>query len=156
MGRIYISPHPEVNVPDVRILKDIEYARAGEYGLDARRFGAWGGSAGGHLVALFGTSGCVPELEGELGHPQQSSRVQAVCDFYGPSDLLRMDDVPGNMVHNAPDSPASQLIGAPIQERPDLVARANPITYITADAPPFLSVHGQEGYTVLANQSELL
>jgi len=131
-------------------------AHAGEYGLDPRRFGAWGGSAGGHLVALLGTSGGVPELEGELGHPEQSSRVQAVCDFFGPSDFLRMDDVAGNMAHDAPDSPESQLVGAPIQEHPDLVARANPITYITPGGPPFLIVHGQEDHTVIANQSELL
>jgi acetyl esterase/lipase len=128
----------------------------GEYGLDARRFGAWGGSAGAHLVALLGTSGGVPELEGELGHPEQSSRVQAVCDFYGPSDFLRMGDVTGSMAHDAPDSPESQLIGAPIQEHPELVARANPITYITPGDPPFLIVHGQEDDTVIANQSELL
>jgi acetyl esterase/lipase len=131
-------------------------AHADAYGLDPRRFGAWGASAGGHLVALLVTSGGVPELEGELGHLQQSSRVQAVCDFFGPSDFLRMDDVPGTMTHDAPDSPESQLVGGPIQEHPDLVARANPIAYVTPGDPPFLLVHGQEDYTVIANQSELL
>jgi acetyl esterase/lipase len=131
-------------------------AHADDYDLDPRRFGAWGGSAGGHLVALLGTSGGVAELEGELGNLDQSSHVQAVCDFYGPSDFLRMDDLPGNMVHDAPDSPESQLVGAPIQERPDLVARASPITYLSGDEPPFLIVHGQEDATVIANQSELL
>jgi dipeptidyl aminopeptidase/acylaminoacyl peptidase len=71
-----------------------------------------------------------------------------------------MDDAPKGVPvgeeHNAPDSPESQLIGAPIQSRPDLVARANPITYITSDAPPFLLMHGTADTVVIPNQSEFL
>ena len=131
-------------------------AHAEEYGLDADHIGAWGGSAGGHLVALLGTSGGVAELEGEGGHPGYSSRVQAVCDWFGPSDFRRMNDLPGAQDHDAPNSPESRLIGAPIQERPDLVARANPITYITGAEPPFLIMHGTQDRTVLPNQSQML
>lgn len=131
-------------------------AHAGEYGLDPDRFGAWGASAGGHLVALLGTAANEPQLEGELGYPGESSAVQAVCDFFGPTDFSRMDDVPGTMDHDAPDSPESSLIGAPVQERPDLVALANPITYIGPDTPPFLIVHGDCDFTVLLNQSQFL
>lgn len=131
-------------------------AHAGQYDLDPGRIGAWGGSAGGHLVALLGTSAGVEALEGTLGHSDQSSEVQAVCDFYGPSDFLRMNDLPGTMDHESADSPESQLIGAPIREQPDRVARANPITYIDGTEPPFLIIHGQQDKTVLINQSELL
>ena len=60
------------------------------------------------------------------------------------------------MVHDAPDSPESQLIGGPIQEHPDLVARANPITYVRPGVPPFLIVHGDRDPLVPFNQSELL
>ena len=126
------------------------------YGLDPGRIGAWGSSAGGHLVALLGTSGGVPELEGSGGNPEQSSRVQAVCDWFGPSDFLRMDDYPGAMAHDAPDSPESQLVGGPIQESSDAVARANPITYISGDEPPFLIMHGDQDRTVPCHQSKLL
>jgi acetyl esterase/lipase len=131
-------------------------AHAGQYNLDAVRFAAWGASAGGHLAVLLGTSGGVADLEGNLGHQAFSSRVQAVCDFFGPSDFLRMSDVPGVMPHDTPDSPESQLVGGPIQDNPQAVNRANPITYVTANDPPFLIVHGVEDYTVIANQSELL
>src|SRR5687768_12543691 len=62
-------------------------ANAKEHGIDADRIGVWGSSAGGHLVALLGTSGDVKELEGELGNAGVSSRVQAVCDFFGPAEL---------------------------------------------------------------------
>lgn len=131
-------------------------AHAEDYGFDPSRIGAWGGSAGGHLVALLGTSAADADLEGELGNPEQSSRVQAVCDWYGPSDFLRMNDVRGQMDHDAADSPESQLIGAPIQDNPHLVANANPITYLSADAPPFLLMHGTADDVVIPGQSELL
>ena len=60
-------------------------AHAEEYNLDPDRFGAWGGSAGGHLAALLGTAGDVEawDVGDHLGQP---SRVQAVADRYGPTD----------------------------------------------------------------------
>ncbi len=131
-------------------------ANALRYGYDPDRIGAWGASAGGHLVALLGTSGDVTELEGTLGVSGVSSRVQAVADWFGPTDFLRMNDVAGTIDHDAPDSPESRLVGAPIQENADRVERANPITYITEDDPPFLIMHGAADLTVLKNQSEFL
>lgn len=130
--------------------------RAEQFGLDPTRFGAWGGSAGAHLAALLGVTAGVADLEGDFGPDKASSAVQAVCDWYGPSDFLHMNDEPGVMDHNAPDSPESQLIGAPIQERPDLVTKANPITYVHQGAPPFLIMHGTADKVVLPNQSVLL
>jgi dipeptidyl aminopeptidase/acylaminoacyl peptidase len=58
--------------------------------------------------------------------------------------------------HDAPDSPESQLIGGPIQENKQKVARANPITYVTRDDPPFLIMHGDRDNLVPIHQSELL
>jgi acetyl esterase/lipase len=131
-------------------------ANAERYNLDPHRFGAWGASAGGHLAALLGTTHHVREWD-RLGDNQEwSSAVQAVCDWFGPTDFLRMNDVPGVMDHDAPDSPESQLVGGPIQENRDRVARANPITYIAPGAPPFLIVHGDRDDLVPLNQSELL
>ncbi|MBX3415539.1 MAG: alpha/beta hydrolase [Pirellulales bacterium] len=63
-------------------------ANAGELGIDAERVGAVGGSAGGHLSMLLGTLDDAPMLEGEGGHPEQSSKVQAVVSFFGPSDMV--------------------------------------------------------------------
>jgi len=126
-------------------------AHAKDYGIDPERIGVWGSSAGGHLVALLGTSGGVADLEGTGGWADQSSRVQAVCDFYGPSDFTRMGGR-----HLAPNSPESQLIGGPVLENKDKCAKANPITYVTPDDPPFLIVHGEEDPVVPIGQSELL
>jgi acetyl esterase/lipase len=132
-------------------------ANAARFRLDPNRFAAWGASAGGHLVAMLGTTGDVKEFDvGE--NLDQSSRVQAVVDYFGPTDFLQMDDhrLPDGMVHNTPDSPESQLIGGPLQENKDKIAKANPITYVTPDDPPFLIVHGDSDPLVPHHQSELL
>lgn len=131
-------------------------ANAGRFPIDPDKIGVWGASAGGHLAALLGTSGDVKELEGGPDNITYSSRVQAVCDYFGPIDFLRMNDEPGAMDHDAADSPESVLIGGPIQKNPDKVARANPITYASADDPPFLILHGDQDRTVLPSQSQLL
>ncbi|MBN1508681.1 MAG: alpha-L-fucosidase [Sedimentisphaerales bacterium] len=132
-------------------------AHASEYRLDPNRFVAMGSSAGGHLSAMLGTTGDVREFDvGE--NPGVSSRVQAVVDLFGPTDFLQMDAhrLPSGMVHNDADSPESQLVGGPIQENKDKVARANPITYVTKDDPPFLICHGDRDPLVPHHQSELL
>jgi acetyl esterase/lipase len=132
-------------------------AHAQEYGLDPRRVAVGGSSAGGHLAAMVGTAHHVKAFDvGE--HLDVSSRVQAVLDYFGPTDFLQMDAhrPPSGMVHDTPDSPESQLVGGPIQENPNRVARANPITYVTADTPPFLIVHGDRDPLVPHHQSALL
>jgi acetyl esterase/lipase len=136
-------------------------AHAREYHLNAEKFGAWGGSAGGSLVALLGTSHGVAALEGaELGCPNESSQVQAVVDWFGPIDFLKMDEqfanFPEAQTHNAPDSPESVLIGVPIQTRPDLVKLVNPITYISSSTAPFLIQHGTADKNVPPQQSQML
>jgi acetyl esterase/lipase len=122
------------------------------YRLDPSRFVVWGSSAGGHLSALLGTSGEVTELEDlSMGYPEMSSRVQGVVDWYGPTDFLTMGGK-----HNRQTSPESLLMGCPIQDCPDQVAKANPINYISADDPPFFIQHGTVDKAVPFNQSEML
>ncbi|OAI47511.1 hypothetical protein AYO44_09365 [Planctomycetaceae bacterium SCGC AG-212-F19] len=123
-------------------------ARAKEYNLDPDRIGVWGASAGGHLVALLGTSANVKELEGKGGWPEHSSRVQAVCDYCGPADFLKWAD----KSHPA----VVKLFGGPVSEKKDLAAKASPVTHISKDLPPILIVHGDEDKIVPLDQSESL
>jgi dipeptidyl aminopeptidase/acylaminoacyl peptidase len=67
-----------------------------------------------------------------------------------------MSDFESEMDHDSPDSPESKLIGGPVQENKEACRRANPITYISRDDPPFLICHGDKDMTVPYNQSVLL
>ncbi|OYW31016.1 MAG: hypothetical protein B7Z47_02385, partial [Chthoniobacter sp. 12-60-6] len=130
-------------------------AHAKEYSLDPQRFGVWGSSAGGHLVALIGTSGDVMEFD--VGaNLDLSSRVQAVCDYYGPTDFSVFVTTPGYESHATDASPEAKLIGGAVLQNKDKAARVNSITYVTKDDPPFLIVHGDKDPTVPINQSQLL
>jgi acetyl esterase/lipase len=133
-------------------------ANSAKYNLDPEQIGVWGPSSGGYLSAMLGVTGDVKSLEGDLGNLDESSRVQAVVDFYGPSDFLKMDEarLPDGQWHYPTDSPESQLLGAPIQEVPEKVREANPITYVNGSAPPFFILHGTDDLLVSVNQSELL
>ena len=135
-------------------------ANGGKHNLDGERIGVWGSSAGGHLVAMLGTSGGVKAMDGEIGpHKGLSSRVACVADWFGPTDFCRMDAhmLPGSrLVHDSPTSPESLLIGGAIQENKGKVAAANPITYVTKDDPAFLIAHGTKDPLVPSHQSELL
>jgi acetyl esterase/lipase len=131
-------------------------AHARDYGLDADRVAAWGPSAGGHLSSMLGTTGATTEFD--VGaHLDRSSAVQCVVDWFGPTDFLQMDAqrLPDGMIHDDADSPESELVGGPIQENPDKVARANPITYVGARTPPFLILHGDHDPLVPYGQSLL-
>lgn len=130
---------------------------AAEYRIDPDRIGAWGSSAGGHLVALLGTSGDVPALEGDE-NPGPSSRVAAVVDWYGPSDLPNMQaqGLPCSGDHASAASPEGRMLGCAIPDCPETAREASPISWVSADDPPFHIVHGAADCTVPPLQSQTL
>jgi acetyl esterase/lipase len=151
-------------------------ANAAGYGLHAGRIGAWGSSAGGHLVALLGTSGDVGLIEGAVGLADgHSSRVQAVVDYYGPTDIVQFVPDGGAAANDAFSSAGSTLLGFTAADQGIGVLRAqsansanpyplyrelarqlNPVTWVDAADPPFLIVHGTADATVPFGQSRRL
>ena len=145
-------------------------ANAATYTFDPNRIGAAGGSAGGHLSSMLGTAGgigldtlgtAIMDLEGTVGgNNQYSSGIQAVCDMYGPIDLLSLNDAcpQGNPTvstidHDAAGSPEGLLMGAMIQTIPDKTKMASPLSFVSSDDPPFLIVHGDRDASIPVCQS---
>jgi acetyl esterase/lipase len=134
-------------------------ANAKKYNLDPDHIGVFGASAGGHLVALLGTTGGVKDLDGDGPNTDVSSRVQAVVDYFGPTDMLKMkEEATEKPVFDADaaDSPVGRLFGGTVQEHKELAEKANPIHYITKDAAPFLILHGDKDNIVPLEQSRIL
>ena len=147
------------NINDVKAAIRWVKAHAATYKMNPDKIALWGGSAGGNLSALAGTSGDVKELEDlSLGNANQSSRVQAVVDWFGPTNFLLMDEQliatgNGKPDHSEANSPESKLMGQKITEIPSKVQLANPETYISKDDPPFLIEHGAKDQLVPTQQS---
>ncbi len=129
-------------------------ANAAVYGLDPERIGAWGRSAGGHLVLLLGTTGDVVELEGDLGlHKNVSSRVAGVANFFGVSELLAIVGQPTDLDRTRANAPEAKLLGGPLLANKDAATEASPITHISAGDAPVLTVHGTADRTVPYDQA---
>jgi acetyl esterase/lipase len=126
-------------------------ANAKKYQINSDRIGAVGFSAGGHLVCLLGTSDKDDGLEGNGGNPEQSSRVQAVVSFFGPTDFTTKtwnDDIEKEFL--------IPFFGGTFEEKSDLYKRGSPIAYVTKDDPPFLFFHGSKDELVNIRHSQLL
>ena len=123
---------------------------AADYKLDVDHIGAMGFSAGGHLALMLGVTGPDDGLEGDAPPGSPSSKVQAVVNYFGPSDLTATDvpEVSVNLVRD--------FLGARNVDRPDLAAKASPVTYLTRDDAPILTFHGTRDPLVPPNQSTKL
>jgi hypothetical protein len=96
------------------------------------------------------------DLEGAVGpHLGTSSRVNAVVDLFGPTNMLHAHDFP-TFDHDAASSPESRLIGGALQQFPERWATVDPLSFLTPDDAPMLALHGTDDTTVPFHQSELL
>jgi acetyl esterase/lipase len=138
-------------------------ANAKKYNIDPQRVGVGGDSAGGHLVALLGTSGGAKAFPMIGGNEEQSDRVQAVCDFYGPADFNTVIDqaaadknAKNIFKWNTKDDPYSGLIGGGLGEDKAKGDAVSPVHYVSKDDAPVLILHGTHDTLVPFAQSEEL
>jgi acetyl esterase/lipase len=125
-----------------------------KYGYRSDKIIIWGSSSGGHYAALIGTTNGDPYYEGDLGsYTDQSSSVQAVLDFYGPTNFLTILDqsTPHGISVRVPA--LTLLLGKPVEQIPDLARKASPLFQVDPTDPPILIVHGDQDPQVPVNQS---
>ena len=150
------APFP-AQIDDCRAALKFLRTNAATYHIQPDHVAVWGGSAGGHLVALMGTAAGVDfsTIPAKMADPDKvdpSQRVQCVIDMFGPTDFTKI------MGPNAlkVDGSAVKLLGV-ITTADELMTKAqwaSPITYVRSDNPPFLIEHGDADKTVPIAQSQ--
>lgn len=140
--------HPfPAEVKDAKCAIRFLRAHAEEYHLRTEKVGIWGGSAGGHLAAMVGLTGGAADLETGQ-YPEQTSRVDAVVEMFGPTDLsMRMGFLQRLLLRRAFGTDDTQS---------ELLRRASPVHYVRPDAPPFLILHGEQDSAVPFEQAQSL
>lgn len=159
LGYVGVTPDYRL-VPNARFPAQLEdckaairwlRAHAAEYGVRADRIAVVGFSAGAHLAALLGVTGDQAAFEGAGGNAGQSSRVQAVVSFFGPTDFSTRD-WPADLEREA----IVPFLGGSWADRTDAYRGASPISHVSAQASPFLFFHGIDDKLVPVDQSRRL
>ncbi len=139
-----VAPFP-AQMHDIKAAVRFLRARAGEYGLDPKRFAIAGSSAGGHLAALAGVTSGNTELEGTLGgHRDQNSGVQAIISLFGASDLTTIlaQSTPQGLKMRVPA--LELLLGGQPDAKTELARLASPVFQAGSHSPPLLLIHGDQ------------
>ena len=131
-------------------------ANADDYAIDPEQFAIHGNSSGGHATLMVALTGDFPEFKTE-DNAEYSDAVQAAADFYGPSDVTKINDFPRNPVFTADKEhiPEDILYGGCVIDHPEISQPGNPLNYISEDReiPPILIAHGDADEMVPFNQS---
>lgn len=146
---------------DIKAVIRFIRGNAPKYKFDTSFIASSGSSSGGHLASLMGTTNGVKQytvdsttmdLEGNLGdYDNFSSKVDAVVDFFGPVDFMRMENC---NTYKGADSPEAAIIGGAPAQNQDKTKLLSPITYVDKTDPPILIFHGGQDNVVPNCQSQ--
>ncbi len=160
--RLAPAAHFPAPLHDVKAAVRWVRARAHGLGVDGERVGVWGASAGATLASLVGLTAGRGELDGDVGeHPEQSSAVQAVVAWFGAADMLATASRSSLEAEIVPFDFEAALLGVGsaaevLRDAADRARQASPLTWVSADAPPFLIAHGDRDRVVPPAQSHSL
>jgi acetyl esterase/lipase len=147
-----LAPFP-AQVQDAKTAVRWLRLHADAYSIDPDRIVLAGDSSGGHTALMVHATQDLDQFDDEPGQPLD---ITAFIDFYGPTDLARLNDEPTTMDHTGPDSPEGRFLGgvAPSQA-PELVRQANPSNWIDTSRrlAPLLIIHGSKDRLIPFAQS---
>jgi acetyl esterase/lipase len=147
------APFP-AQVHDIKAAIRFLRGNANKYGYRQDKIIIWGSSSGGHLAALVGTTNNDSYMEGNEGnYLKESSSVQGIIDFYGPTNFLTIlnQSTPHGINVRAPA--LAILLGKPVEQVEELAKKASPVYQVDPSDPPILIVHGEQDIQVPVNQS---
>ena len=143
-GYVAVSPQyrfcPKETFPaqihDVKAAVRWLKSHAKDYKLDPDHIGAVGFSAGAHLSLMLGLTGPNDGLEGETSEGAPDTRIHAVVNYFGPTDLAAADipEVSAPLIRD--------FLGGTPEEKPKEAAQASPLTYVSKGDAPVLTFHG--------------
>lgn len=117
-------------------------AQADKYHVDPQHIGAVGGSAGGHLVGLMAAAPHVKQLQGDAGHTDRSSKLQAAIVMAGPMQMAS-----GSVAERSRKDPkksnSNQWLGKTIDQAPELYELSDAYLHLSQDTPPLLFMTGE-------------
>ena len=122
-------------VQDVKCAVRFLRAHAKEYGINPDQVGAIGFSAGAHLSMMLGTMDKEDGLDDSGGSPAQSSKVQAVVSYFGPTDLAA--EYPARTVEIF-----DKFFGGSKAQKSAEYKQASPLTYVNKGDAPMLLFQG--------------
>ena len=152
--RVSTEAHFPAQVHDIKAAIRFLRGNANKYGYRQDKIIIWGSSSGGHLAALVVTTNSDSYMEGNEGnYLKESSSVQGIIDFYGPTNFLTIlnQSTPHGINVRAPA--LAILLGKPVEQAEDLAKKASPVYQVDPSDPPILIVHGEQDIQVPINQS---
>ncbi|WP_159023939.1 prolyl oligopeptidase family serine peptidase [Formosa sp. L2A11] len=114
---------------------------AEQYKLDTEYYGIWGGSAGGHLSLVT----ALGKNSDFLGDPELSGfypEFKCVASYFPFTSCLNPKLRPGSIFED--ETLFVRLLGATLEEKPELARLLSPTELLEADSPPILLLHGDK------------
>jgi acetyl esterase/lipase len=122
-------------------------AHAADHKVDTAHVGALGFSAGAHLALMLGVTGPEDGLEGDAPADAPDTKIHAVVNYFGPTDLTAADFPEITRFWNR------DFLGGTPEEKPEVARRASPLTFVSKGDAPVLSFQGTSDQFVPASQA---
>lgn len=114
---------------------------AKKYNLDKKKYGVWGGSAGGHL-SLLTALGKDSDFLGDSKFSKYHLKFKCVASYFPATSLINPDLVPGSLFEK--QQSYTRILGDSLGNKPELAKLLSPTEHLSETSPPILLLHGEK------------